>query len=102
MSTIEDELLVTETADSNARNSFGVPGGFVGARGIGISIIDRYLLEQQELSAVERFSHFHDDPVLLARSRRYSTRQPRRPLQSRYYSALLPAAPPRDGRAICV
>jgi len=46
----------------------------------GATLIDRYLFEQQELTAVERFAQKHAADEL--------------PLQSRYYSALLPAAPP--------
>src|SRR5262245_16159783 len=48
-----------------------------------MTLVDRYLFEQQELTAVERFSQQHGADVL--------------PLQARYYSALLPAAPPGPG-----
>ena len=49
----------------------------------GMTLIDRYLLEQQELSAVVRFSQRHEAHEL--------------PLQARYYSELLPASPPGPG-----
>ena len=77
MSTIEDELLVPET---NAAVVESVPRSDADR----LSFIDRYLAEQQALSVVDRFSQFHND---VAES----------PLQSRYYSALLPATPPREG-----
>ena len=77
MSTIEDELLVPET---NAAVAESVPRSDADR----LSFIDRYLAEQQALSAVDRFSQFHNDVAEL-------------PLQSRYYSALLPATPPREG-----
>jgi Fe-S-cluster-containing dehydrogenase component/DMSO reductase anchor subunit len=48
-----------------------------------MTLIDRYLFEQRELTAVERFSQQHEAEEL--------------PLQARYYSALLPAAPPAPG-----
>jgi Fe-S-cluster-containing dehydrogenase component/DMSO reductase anchor subunit len=46
-----------------------------------ISLIDRYLAEQRELTAVEQFASWHDDE----------------PAQSKYYSSLLPASPPQPG-----
>ncbi|MGE5191618.1 MAG: DmsC/YnfH family molybdoenzyme membrane anchor subunit [Deltaproteobacteria bacterium] len=48
-----------------------------------MTLVDRYLFEQRELTAVERFSQRHEEADL--------------PLQARYYSALLPAAPPGPG-----
>jgi Fe-S-cluster-containing dehydrogenase component/DMSO reductase anchor subunit len=48
-----------------------------------MTLVDRYLFEQHELTAVERFSQRHAADEL--------------PLQARYYSALLPAAPPGPG-----
>jgi Fe-S-cluster-containing dehydrogenase component/DMSO reductase anchor subunit len=45
-----------------------------------MTLVDRYLFEQQELTAVERFSQRHEMDEM--------------PLQARYYSALVPAAPP--------
>lgn len=45
--------------------------------------IDFYLREQQSLTAVERFSQHHE----------FATA----PVQSRYYSSLLPASPPQAG-----
>jgi Fe-S-cluster-containing dehydrogenase component/DMSO reductase anchor subunit len=48
-----------------------------------MTLIDRYLLEQQELTAVERFSRQHEAHAS--------------PLQARYYESLLPAAPPQPG-----
>lgn len=48
-----------------------------------LSPVDRYLAEQQELTAVERFAQAHAAVEL--------------PLQARYYSALLPVAPPGPG-----
>src|SRR5689334_15755167 len=47
------------------------------------SFLEELLTEQQELTAVERFSQFHE--------------QTRQPLQARYYSSLLPAASPGPG-----
>ena len=49
----------------------------------GMTLVDRYLLEQQELSAAVRFSQRHEADEL--------------PLQARYYSELLPATPPGPG-----
>ncbi len=48
-----------------------------------LTLIDLLLLEQQDLTAVERFAQKHEAHEL--------------PLQARYYSALLPAAPPGLG-----
>lgn len=48
-----------------------------------MTLVDRYLFEQQEMTAVERFSQRHETAEL--------------PLQARYYAALLPAAPPGPG-----
>src|SRR3954463_16226582 len=47
------------------------------------SLIDALLVEQGDLSAVERFAQFHEGSA--------------EPLQGRYYSALLPARPPGPG-----
>ena len=47
------------------------------------SFLEELLADQQDLTAVERFSQFHS-----------STAQP---LQARYYSTLLPASPPGPG-----
>ena len=49
----------------------------------GMTLVDRYLHEQQDLSAVARFSQRHEADDL--------------PLQARYYSELLPATPPGPG-----
>lgn len=46
------------------------------------TVIDEFLEEQQRLSAVETFSRWHDGDA---------------PAQSKYYAALLPAAPPGPG-----
>jgi len=48
-----------------------------------MTLVDRYLLEQQELTAVERFSQ------------RYEADESQ--LQLRHYSTLLPASPPQSG-----
>ena len=48
-----------------------------------LTLVDLLLLEQQDLTAVERFAQKHEADEL--------------PLQARYYSALLPAAPPGPG-----
>ena len=48
-----------------------------------MTLIDRYLLEQQELTAVERFAQRHERNEI--------------PLQSLYYESLLPASPPGPG-----
>lgn len=45
-----------------------------------MTLVDRYLLEQQELTAVEQFVQRHETREL--------------PLQARYYTSLLPAEPP--------
>lgn len=47
------------------------------------SFLEELLAEQHDLTAVERFSQFHE--------------QTRQPLQARYYSSLLPASPPGPG-----
>ena len=47
------------------------------------SFLEELLAEQQDLTAVERFSQFHGGAS--------------QPLQARYYSALLPASPPGPG-----
>ena len=47
------------------------------------SFLEELLAEQQDLTAVERFSQFHTGAS--------------QPLQARYYSALLPASPPGPG-----
>lgn len=48
-----------------------------------LTLVDRLLIEQQNLTAVARFSQRHASRVA--------------PLQSRFYEALLPAAPPAPG-----
>lgn len=45
------------------------------------TLIDRYLDEQRQLTAVEMFSNWHDD----------------QPAQAKYYSSLLPASTPGEG-----
>jgi Fe-S-cluster-containing dehydrogenase component/DMSO reductase anchor subunit len=52
----------------------------------GASLIDALLVEQGDLSAVERFAQFHEDVE--------------EPLQGRFYSALLPAQPPGPGQQL--
>ena len=47
------------------------------------SFLEELLAEQQDLTAVERFSQFHKEATC--------------PTQARYYSALLPASPPGPG-----
>ena len=47
------------------------------------SFLEELLAEQQDLTAVERFSQFHESAT--------------QPLQARYYSSLLPASPPGPG-----
>ncbi|MBI3863667.1 MAG: dimethyl sulfoxide reductase anchor subunit [Planctomycetia bacterium] len=54
-----------------------------GSQAAHLTPVDRYLAEQQELTAVERFAQAHAAAEL--------------PLQARYYSSLLPAAPPGPG-----
>ena len=54
-----------------------------GGRGL---LVDSLLMEQGDLSAVERFAQFHEHAV--------------EPLQGRYYSALLPANPPGPGQQL--
>ncbi|MEM1062844.1 MAG: 4Fe-4S dicluster domain-containing protein, partial [Planctomycetota bacterium] len=51
----------------------------------GSDLLDRILGERDDLSAVERFSQFHDG-------------HDGDPLQARYYADLLPASPPGPGR----
>ncbi len=58
------------------------PPAHGGASG-SLTLVDLLLLEQQDLTAVERFAQQHEADVL--------------PLQARYYSTLLPAAPPGPG-----
>jgi Fe-S-cluster-containing dehydrogenase component/DMSO reductase anchor subunit len=53
----------------------GLPGS--------VGLIDALLVEQGDLTAVERFAQFHEDAA--------------RPLQDRFYSALLPGRTPRPG-----
>jgi formate dehydrogenase iron-sulfur subunit len=48
-----------------------------------MTLVDFYLHEQQSLTAVDRFTRFHEATAT--------------PLQERYYSALMPAAPPAAG-----
>ena len=95
MTTIADELLETTSADITAARVIGRSATHDGASGL--SLIDRYLLEQQQLSAVERFADFHDEHALLPPRSDGLDLLPTPPLQSRYYSALLPASPPRKG-----
>jgi formate dehydrogenase iron-sulfur subunit len=59
---------------------FRAAGAFDGGP---MTLVDRFLLEQQDLTAVERFSQRHEAAEF--------------PLQARYYEALLPAAPPGPG-----
>jgi formate dehydrogenase iron-sulfur subunit len=49
-----------------------------------LPLIERYLREQQELSAVERFSQLHETSAL--------------PAQSQYYRSLLPLTKPQSGQ----
>ena len=48
------------------------------------SLLERYLIEQQDLTAVERFSQLHDRDVL--------------PLQEQYYRSLIPLSQPGPGQ----
>jgi len=50
------------------------------------SLIEDFLEDQRDLSAVERFAQFHEAE--------------HEPLQSRYYSTLLPASPPGPGQQL--
>ena len=50
----------------------------------GTGLLDSLLIEQQQLTAVERFATAHEHGEL--------------PAQSRYYSKLLPASPPGSGQ----
>jgi Fe-S-cluster-containing dehydrogenase component/DMSO reductase anchor subunit len=52
----------------------------------GTALIDALLVEQGDLSAVERFAQFHEDID--------------EPLQGQFYSALLPAQPPGPGQQL--
>ena len=54
-----------------------------GGRGL---LVDSLLMDQSDLSAVERFAQFHEHSI--------------EPLQGRYYSALLPASPPGPGEQL--
>ncbi len=49
-----------------------------------VGLVNSFLSEQRDLSAVERFVQFHEHA--------------NEPLQGRYYSALLPAGPPGPGQ----
>ena len=59
------------------------PHAFEAADRASLTLIDQLLMEQQDLTAVARFSQQHEASEL--------------PLQARFYSALLPAAPPGPG-----
>ncbi|CAN5615765.1 dimethyl sulfoxide reductase anchor subunit [soil metagenome] len=50
------------------------------------SLVEALLAEQGELTAVERYSQFHEDAA--------------EPLQRQYYSALMPARPPGPGQQL--
>ncbi len=50
----------------------------------GATLIDRFLQEQQQLTAVDRFSSWHE--------------QEDTPAQAKHYKALLPAEPPKEGQ----
>ena len=52
----------------------------------GAGLIGTLLIDQADLTAVERFSQYHEDAP--------------GPLQGRYYSALLPATPPGPGQQL--
>src|SRR5687768_9048468 len=52
-----------------------------------LSLVDAYLADQRELTAVERFSRHHDDPPA-----------PARPAQERYYRDLIPLTTPAAGQ----
>ena len=72
---------VSETNLLNDDRAFGpttsnTPGG----------LIDFMLVEQGDLTAVERFAQFHTESE--------------QPLQGRYYSSLMPAAPPGPGQQL--
>lgn len=58
----------------------------LGAPSRNAGLIGSLLVEQSDLSAVKRFAQFHADVDA--------------PLQARYYSALLPAAPPGPGQQL--
>jgi Fe-S-cluster-containing dehydrogenase component/DMSO reductase anchor subunit len=58
------------------------PSGRIGRA----QLVGSLLEEQSDLTAVERFAQFHDDATEL--------------LQSRYYSALIPATPPGPGQQL--
>ena len=49
-----------------------------------LPLLNEYLREQQQLTAVERFSQLHEAEAL--------------PAQAQYYKSLLPLAKPRDGQ----
>jgi len=94
MSTIEDELPASAPAlVSVGGHCSAIPQ---------LSLIDQYLLEQQQLSAVDQFSRHHDElpdqnDRAIANGFAGNGKSTAQPLQSKYYSALLPASPPRDG-----
>jgi len=63
---------------------FGTPEATWVNEKTSLDLIAYLLLEQTDLTAVERFAQFHDDAQA--------------PLQGRYYSALIPATPPGPGQ----
>lgn len=65
--------------DDMGDTAFSVPPGEDG-------LIGSLLLDQGDLSAVERFAQFHEDAA--------------GPIQARYYSALMPARPPGPGQQL--
>lgn len=69
--------MTSAVAELESRSSHPVP------HDAAMTLIDFYLLEQQELTAVERFARHHEDGASESVVRRYSS--------------LLPVTPPRDG-----
>jgi formate dehydrogenase iron-sulfur subunit len=63
--------------------STAVPGCGGGGEGEDLSIVDRYIRQQQTMTAVDRFSSAHDDLV---------------PAQARYYRDLIPLTTPQAGQ----
>ncbi len=70
------------TAVSTANVDSSLP--ILGSVGDGPSLIERLLIDQQQLTAVDRFAREYESGSL--------------PAQARYYSKLVPAAPPGPGQ----
>lgn len=77
--------MLTTTAELGANPLGGTPQGrTLKAEPKRLPLIDQYLREQSELTAVERFSQLHETTEL--------------PAQAKYYKSLLPLTKPKSGQ----